>query len=297
MERSSQAGDRMHTTPFDGPFGALLHLDDDGPLGASERERLRRLFAEHGLLVVRGQEISSDRQVDLLSAIGRVEPEESGAPMLMEVTNQHDRTTAPDGELVFHYDYAYDPAPIPAISLYATLCEGKVTPTCFTSSAAVLDRLPRDLIDRLREVDAVHACFLHRLDAPEVRSVEPDPLIPRGEPGWGPEHYWHHHPAILETPFGAETLFVCLQHTDRIEGLPRAESEAILEQIYAELYAPPHVYTHRWEPHDLVIWDNLTVQHARPEPLPGPRTLRRFHVSEVDLTADYLRVGRENGLV
>lgn len=287
----------MHCTPLDAPFGARLHLDGAAPLRAAEQALLREALAEHGLLVVREGPLTDARQLELLAPLGRVEPDEDGRPMRMEVTNQHDRTTAPDGELVFHYDYAYDPSPIPAISMYGALIDGDVTPTRFVSSAAVLERLPASLVERLRTLEAAHACFLHRPDDPARRSEEPARLIPRGEPGWGPEHYWAHHPALFRTRDGVETLFLCLQHTDRLLGIPRAESNEILEAVFAELYDPAHVITHRWQPHDLVIWDNLTVQHARPEPLDGARTLRRYHVSETDLTADYLRLGRERGFV
>ncbi len=79
--------------------------------------------------------------------------------------------------------------------------------------------------------------------------------------------------------------------------MSRSESDALLEEIYAALYDPANVYEHQWQPSDLVIWDNLSVQHARPEPNDVPRTLRRFHVSETDLTEEYLRVGREHGLL
>ena len=254
-------------------------------------------MARHGLVVVRQGPIDDARQVELLGALGRIEPDESGAPLRMEVTNQHDETTAPDGELVFHFDYAYDPTPIPFISLYGAVVEGDVTPTCFASSASVLDRLPAKTVERLRDLTAVHACFLHRHDTPDVRSEEPDPLLSRGQPGWGPAHYWHRHPAIFENAFGVETLFVCLQHTDRFEGIPRPVSDGLLEEIYEALYAPSEVYEHRWQPDDLVLWDNLTIQHARPEPIDRPRTLRRYHVSETDLTADYIRVAREQGIM
>ena len=85
--------------------------------------------------------------------------------------------------------------------------------------------------------------------------------------------------------------------SDRILGMPRANSDALLEELYSALYDPAHVYEHVWHPGDLVIWDNLIVQHARPEPNDRARTLRRFHVSETDLTEDYLRIGRERGYV
>ena len=287
----------MRCTALDAPFGARLHLETDQPLGASEREVFRRAFEEYGLLVVRDGELSDDRQIELLGVLGQIEPDETGQPMRMEVTNQHDQTSAPDGELVFHYDYAYDPAPIPGISMYGSLIEEGATPTCFASSSSVLSRLPTRLIERLRELEAEHGCFLYRLDDPEQRNTAPDPIIARGEAGWGPDHYWTHHPAIFQNGYGVETLFLCLQHTNRLLGLPRTTSDGILEEVYGHLYDPAHVYEHIWHPHDLVIWDNLTVQHARPEPVDIPRTLRRYHLSDTNLTADYLRVAREQGLV
>ena len=287
----------MRITPLDAPFGARLHLETDDTLGPDALASIRRAFADHGLLLVREGPLDDARQIELLGALGRIEPDERGAPMRMEVTNQHDQTTAPEGELVFHYDYAYDPAPIPAISLYGATIEGDVTPTCFASSSRVLERLAPATVERLRGLEAAHACFLHRLDAPECRSEEPDPLVPRGSPGWGPTHYWAHHPAVFENAFGVETLFVCLQHTDRFDGLSRSRSDELLEEIFDVLYVPDAIYEHRWQPDDLLLWDNLTVQHARPEPVDAPRTLRRYHVSETDLTADYLRVARERGFV
>lgn len=287
----------MRARSLDAPFGARLLLERDGPLAAEDRAELRRLFAEHGLLVVREGEISPERQIELLSVLGRIEPDEAGRPMRMEVTNQHALSTAPPGELVFHYDYAYDPAPIPAISMYGEVVAEGATPTLFASSSAVLARLPARLVEDLRGRMASHACFPFRPDAPSVRSREPDPILPRGHPGWGPDHYWARHPAIFRNAFGVETLFVCLQHTDRIHGLRREESDEWLAEIYEAMYAPEHVYAHAWQPGDLVIWDNLAVQHARPAPNPLPRTLRRYHVSETDLTAEYLRVGREHGFV
>jgi taurine dioxygenase len=287
----------MRCSPLDAPFGARLHLETDAPLTPDERADLRGFFGEHGLLLVRDGEISDSQQVDLLSALGRIEPDEQGLPMRMEVTNQHDQTSAPDGELVFHYDYAYDPTPIPGISMYGSLIADGATPTCFASSSSVLSRLPTSLVDRLRGLRASHACFLNRLDQPDQRSVEPEPIIPRGRPGWGPDHYWTHHPVIFENAYGVETLFVCLQHTDRLLDLPRTVSDGLLEEIFEHLYDPRHVYEHAWQPQDLVLWDNLTVQHARPEPNDQPRTLRRYHLSDTDLTADYLRVAREQGLV
>lgn len=288
----------MRVEPLEAPFGARLFLESDSPLSQEERAAFRSAFGRHGLLVVRDAgAIPAERQIELLSALGRIEPDRSGRPMQMEVTNQHASSSAPPGELVFHCDYAYDPAPIPAISMYGERVAEGATPTLFANAATVLERLPRELVLRLRSARVANACFLHRLDAPGVRSHEPDPILPRGDPGWGPEHYWTHHPAIVRNAHGVDALFACLQHTDRLVGMERSESDDMLAELYAALYAPEEIYAHAWREGDLVFWDNWIVQHARPEPNERPRHLRRFHVSPTDLTEEYLRVGRAHGLL
>ena len=215
----------------------------------------------------------------------------------MEVTNQHDRSSAPPGELIFHYDYAYDPEPITAISMYGLVVAKGATSTLFASSSRVLERIPQRVRTAIEGREAAHACFLSEPGRSDERTVEPEIVIPRAEPGWGPAHYWARHPVVWHNAAGVPTLFVCRQHTDRIVGMARDESDALLEEIFGAMYDPAHVYEHVWREGDLVLWDNLTVQHARPLPNDRPRTLRRYHVSNTNLTDDYLRVGRQLGLV
>ena len=42
-------------------------------------------------------------------------------------------------------------------------------------------------------------------------------------------------------------------------------------QAFSFLFAPDNIYTHQWQPHDLLVWNNLTLQHARaPQPNGAP---------------------------
>jgi taurine dioxygenase len=72
-------------------------------------------------------------------------------------------------------------------------------------------------------------------------------------------------------------LYVSQMMTSEVEGLPSDESEALLEDLFTHLYDPIHSWTHEWRERDLVVWDNLAVQHARPDlTTEGPvRTLRK----------------------
>jgi len=43
--------------------------------------------------------------------------------------------------------------------------------------------------------------------------------------------------------------------------LPQAESDALLAQLYRHIAQPQFQYVHRWQPGDLLMWDNASVQH------------------------------------
>ena len=76
------------------------------------------------------------------------------------------------------------------------------------------------------------------------------------------------------------------QQTDRIIGWEPDRSEAVLAELFAVLYEPGNVVTHEWRSGDLVVWDNLALQHGRPEGTgSGERTLRRVAMVAGDADA------------
>jgi taurine dioxygenase len=71
-------------------------------------------------------------------------------------------------------------------------------------------------------------------------------------------------------------LYVTELQTDSIVGLEPEESEEILAALFAHLYQSGNVLEHRWRVGDLVIWDNVSLQHGRPAmPTAEIRTHRR----------------------
>ena len=77
---------------------------------------------------------------------------------------------------------------------------------------------------------------------------------------------------------GRPLLFVTENHVTEIEGLDEAESAPLLARIFACLYAPERQYEHIWRPGDLLVWNNLAIQHARTRvaaPSAGRRVMQR----------------------
>jgi len=65
-------------------------------------------------------------------------------------------------------------------------------------------------------------------------------------------------------------------HAARLTGLDWHESRTLLDAVYLYLYSRGNVMEHKWYNGDIVIWDNITYQHARGS-LDGiePRVLQR----------------------
>ena len=70
------------------------------------------------------------------------------------------------------------------------------------------------------------------------------------------------HPVVRTHPEnGRKALFVSEHFTTRIVGLPDDESADLLARLFAHSVRPEHVYRHRWQPHDMVFWDNRSLMH------------------------------------
>ena len=63
--------------------------------------------------------------------------------------------------------------------------------------------------------------------------------------------------------------------TDYIEGLPREESDALLETLFRHAEKDDFVYEHVWRPGDLLMWDNRCSMHARTYFDPAERRMMR----------------------
>jgi taurine dioxygenase len=88
------------------------------------------------------------------------------------------------------------------------------------------------------------------------------------------------HPVVRTHPVsGRRALFVCRLMTGYIEDMERAESDALLEELFSAVERPELVYAHKWRAGDLVLWDNRCTVHARTDFDPGERRhLRRFTI-------------------
>jgi alpha-ketoglutarate-dependent taurine dioxygenase len=250
-------------------------LEPKIPLDDATLTQLRDLFDERSVLVFHDLDIDEDFQRYLVFALIGQEPpaqapEHQGRSGPMLVSNKADGGAAPYGRLLFHCDTMWAESPQPIISLYGVQVVDSSAPTQFVSMGAAWDALPDDLRTRVADLRASHGQleggYPNRGGGDDVQDTHFDQSRSTVTPV-----------ARLHPRTGRPMLYVSQQCTIEILDLPEDEMEELLAELFEHLYAPERVLEHHWRQGDLVIWDNVAVQHGRgPVDLNGAeRTLRK----------------------
>jgi alpha-ketoglutarate-dependent taurine dioxygenase len=70
------------------------------------------------------------------------------------------------------------------------------------------------------------------------------------------------HPIVRAQPVtGAPALYIDLDRATSIVGMEEGEGRAILRSLQEHAEATAPMYAHDWRDHDVVVWDNASVQH------------------------------------
>lgn len=230
------------------PLGAEIDADLSAPLDAAQEKLLVDLLWDRGLVLARGQSLTMDRQREICGLAG---------PILLRggetgiMNNEGGVYTT--SELSWHADAAYTDAPFDALSLHALDVVDDASSTRFVAADRALETLPADLCERLagRSLEMISPGF----DALAGRTCDTrDPVaMKRGEM-----------PVIYRNPHnGREVLWPSELQAARVLGMDWEDSRDLLNAVFDHLYQPAHVFEHFWRTGDIVIWDNIALQHMR----------------------------------
>lgn len=257
-------------------------LDLRQPLDAKTVAAVQKAFDENIVLVFRKQDLGESDQLRAAEIFGKValrkRPVNGPGPggnfdtPFMLVTNivENGKSIGAfgDGEMWFHHDTSYYPEPHRATLLYAMKLTTWGGETCFSNMYKAYEMIPRALRDRLEGKKVLQMHDYKRRERIDVDAADLSKIRHHEQP------IFVTHPAT-----GKKALYVSRLMTARIEGFSRAESDAILEDLFDISEDPSIVYEHKWSLGDLVIWDNWCSIHARKDfPREEPRLMRRLTI-------------------
>ena len=277
----------MKIAPTDATLGAYvtgikLAMLDDGAFRDVEEA-----WHRHAVLIFPGQHLCDDEHIAFTRRFGRLEHglKRSRKPHgVGRFSNVLPDGTLADpeslqvrfqaGNMHWHSDSSYKRVGAKASILAAHRVPAEGGETEWADMRAACDALEPRMRDWLSARVAVHSYrFSHTWHGGQelLNAQELDALPPV-------EH------ALIKThpATGRRSLFVG-RHASHIVGEDLEESRRLLRELTASACRPPRILKHRWQPGDIVIWDNRCVLHrGHPWPLDQPRVMARSTVAGDD---------------
>lgn len=264
-------------------IGAALGAEISGvdvsrPLPADVFASIRGAWLEHLVLRFRDQSLT-DPQLKAFSALfGELDPpgpNPYGRPFLpdhpeMNVISNIKVDGKPigglgDGEAIWHADMTYVERPPMAAILHALELPPTGGDTYWANMYLAYETLPADVKTRIAGRRAVHDATYN--SAGQMRKGYSDVTDPRQAPG-------ARHPLVSTHPeTKRQCLFLGRRRNSYIEGLALAESEQLLDALWAHATQPRFTFRQEWRVGDVVIWDNRCTLHRRDAFDPAARRL------------------------
>lgn len=273
-------------TNLDGPLGAeILGIDLAKPLAPPDLRAIEEAWHRRLVVVVRGQRLSDPELLAFSRRFGELDPPgpnpygvpiNKDHPEINVISNvvENDRPIGilGAGEAVWHADMTYIDIPPKAAVLYAL--EVPATGggnTYFADMFAAYAALPAELKDAIHGKIAVHDAS--RNSAGMLRKGYQEVTDVRHTVG-------AHHPLVRTDPkTGRKALFLGRRPNSYVIGLELAESEALLDALWAHATQPRFAMCHEWTVGDLLMWNNLSVLHRR-DPF-DPSSRRVMHRTQI----------------
>lgn len=252
---------------FDAPLGAeVTGLDLGAPLPDTDFARIHRAHLDHHVLVFRDQRITPQQQIDFSRRFGPLQIHVlhqfllKDHPEILIVSNiveSGEPIGLGDAGRYWHSDLSYKERPSLGSMLHAQELPANGGDTLFANMHLAWDTLPAPLRHAIEGHRAEHS-YLAKYEELRRRS----PWRPKLSDAQRAQVKPVEHPIARTHPeTGRKALFVSEHFTTRIVGLPEHESRDLLAQLFAHSVRPEHLYRHRWQPHDMVFWDNRSLMH------------------------------------
>lgn len=202
--------------------------------------RLARYFGEPQVQLLRNMRIDDVPEVSLFDSTYK-KAEDKPADLRL------DRRSG------WHTDDSYFAKPAKVTLLQALEIPDVGGETGFCNARAAYEDLPEEMKPKLHGMRAVHGYDTLRAPARAVQRTAQ-------EVAETPDVV---HPLIrTHDETGQRAIYFNSNRTDRIVGLDREESDALLDRIHAHMTQARYRYRHAWRVGDVLMWDNRSVTHS-----------------------------------
>lgn len=258
------ATNTLHTRRLSNAFGIeILGVDLKDKLSDATIAEIRKLWSEYGIVLLRGQDITPEQLIAYSRRFGELDLHETLAPfrhpdhaelfVVSTIPVDGKPSVSENVGRHWHSDLSYTVRP-PLGSIFHALVLPEVGgDTMFASMHAAYDALSDTMKKMIEGLEAVHDYMgvenMKKRDAKlvaQLRELNPpvaQPLV------------------RVHSETGRKALYLSEQMTKRIVGMTERESMPLLRFLFEHSVDPLFTYRHKWQPHDIIMWDNRSTMH------------------------------------
>jgi taurine dioxygenase len=253
-------------------------------VGDEDFAAIHRFWLEHLVLLFRGQQLDDEQLIAFSRRFGELDwapVQETGRrfveghPEIYVVSNVIENGepigSLGAGEATWHTDMSYIERPAKASILYALEVPPSGGDTGFINMYLGYEAMPASLKRRLEGLKLKHDGTYN--SGGYVRQGVDATDDPMRSPGMI-------HPLVCTHPeTKRRVLYLGRRRNAYIVGLPLAESEALLDEIWSYATRDEYAWYNKWRAGDVVLWDNRCTMHRRDAF--DPNTRRIMHRTQI----------------
>lgn len=260
-------------------IGAEVHdVVLSGDLDAATLDEIYDTLNKHLVLFFRDQDLSPEAHYQFARTFGElaephpIYPHLPGFDRVVLLENDGERPPDTDD---WHTDLTFQPDPPFLSILHAREVPETGGDTLWANMYRAFETLPPEIQDLASRLEAVHDMGAFRnaylgdnndIEALNAALAEVGSAV---------------HPVAPKHPVtGKRLLFVNRSFTQHIKGMLKAESDRLLEYLFAHIETPNNQVRFRWTKGAVAMWDNRCTQHfAVADYLPAYRRMHRVIVN------------------
>lgn len=258
----------FQTTPIKPLIGTRIDADKATLLHGSRAQELRELLEMRGVLTFPLVNLTDEEQRTFTSTLGT--PTDQGERGLHKISLDENVTAVAKylkGTVLWHFDGWNDPIPARGTVLTGRVLSKTGGETEFSNTYAAYEELPAEMKARLEGLKVAHTMM-------GTQKGVHDKVTPEMQADW--EAFAIYRQPIVWTHRSGRKSLLLGSSADWIEGMDRAESDALLAELKAWACQERFVYRHQWQVGDMIVWDNCGVLHrVTPYPADSGRVMHR----------------------
>ncbi len=256
---------KVEFRPLDGPLGAeIVNVDIGRPLDAETYRQVREIWLDHCIVLFRNRDLDPDQLVAFGRPWGEIELHtlsayhKPGRPEVFinsNIVKDGKPLGAQKSGRFWHSDSQFLKIPSSATILHAKQVPLEEGDTQYANMYLAYEALPEETKERITGLEGIYS----RVKSWTVAYANRKPMS-EAEKARFPDVV---HPIVRTHPeTGRKALYIgSLTELKEIVGLPRAEGDALAQQLFDVATQDRFVYAHHWAAGDTIVWDNRCTLH------------------------------------